>query len=150
MLPALLAGCGGTARKSVDATPTATLDHVVDGDTIVLADRSRVRLVQIDAPERATSECYWREATQALAGLLPRDVAIRLERDAKLDDADEHGRLLRYVHRGRLNVNLELVRVGAARHYFFFGARGRYAARLLALEREARAARRGLWGACRR
>ena len=150
VLPLLLAECSGTDTPEALETPAAKVDHVVDGDTIVLADRSRVRLVQIDAPERATNECYWREARQELIGLLPRGATVRLEADPKLDQVDEHGRLLRYVHRGRLNVTLELVRLGAARHYFFFATRGRYAARLLTLEREARAAHRGLWGACGR
>jgi micrococcal nuclease len=46
-------------------------------------------------------------------------------------------------------VNVELVRRGAATVYFYRGERGRYAAQLLAAARQARAARRGLWGACR-
>jgi micrococcal nuclease len=68
--------------------------------------------------------------------------------DPALDRVDRYGRLLRYVHRGGRNVNLELVRVGAAAPYFYGGDRGRYADRLLAAAREARSARRGLWKAC--
>ena len=45
-------------------------------------------------------------------------------------------------------MNLELVRRGAAAPYFFRGERGRFAEALLGAAREARAARRGLWGRC--
>ncbi|MFN2469871.1 MAG: hypothetical protein ABR583_02570 [Gaiellaceae bacterium] len=38
---------------------------MTDGDTISLADGSRVRLLQIDAPE-AHGECYGRAATREL------------------------------------------------------------------------------------
>jgi endonuclease YncB( thermonuclease family) len=46
-------------------------------------------------------------------------------------------------------MNLELIRRGAASVWFFDGARGRYAGKLLAAARNAKAAHRGLWGACR-
>ena len=59
-----------------------------------------------------------------------------------------HGRLLRYVFVGRRNVNVELVREGAASPYFFRNDRGRYADDLLDAVDEAREARRGFWGAC--
>jgi micrococcal nuclease len=48
-----------------------------------------------------------------------------------------------------VNVNLELVRRGAATVYLYGGDRGKSAARLLAAARAARAERRGMWGACR-
>ncbi len=130
--------------------PTAergTVAVVGDGDTIVLRDGRTVRLVQIDAPE-AADECYGREATLALRELLPTGVAVVLERDPKLDDTDVYERLLRYVVVDGRNVNVLLVRAGAATPYFFRGERGRHADELLAAGREARAAGRGLWGAC--
>jgi micrococcal nuclease len=154
LLAAFVAGCGDATDES--ATPadadaeTATVNFVIDGDTIALTDRTHVRLVQIDAPEREPRECYYRQATRELARLLPHGTKVTLQADPKLDSADEHGRLLRYVLRGKLNANLELVRLGAAKVYFFFGARGRFAEKLLQLQREAREARRGLWGACGR
>ncbi len=48
------------------------------------------------------------------------------------------------------NVNVALVRQGAASPYFFRKERGRYARDLLDAVDEARAARRGYWGACPR
>ena len=73
---------------------------------------------------------------------------VTLEADERLDHVDAYGRLLRYVHRGGANLNLELVRRGAATVWLYRGERGRYAAQLLVAAQTARRAHRGLWGAC--
>jgi len=101
----------------------------------------------VDAPELGR-ECHGDASAADLAGLTPSGTELRLERDPQLDDVDRHGRLLRYVYADETNVNLELVRRGAAAPYFYRGERGRQAARLLDAARDARAGRRGLWGAC--
>ena len=137
----LVAACGGAARTGTE------VDSVRDGDTILLADGARVRLVQVDAPELGV-ECWGDEAAAALAKLVRPGVKLRLEEDPRLDRVDRHGRLLRYAHAGGRNVNVELVRAGAAAPYFYRGVRGRYADELLMAARAARAARRGLWAAC--
>jgi micrococcal nuclease len=127
---------------------TIAVTAVIDGDTIELASRRRVRLVQIDAPEASEGECWGREATAALQALLPEGSRVRLARDATLDEVDRFNRLLRYVFTGETNVNLALVRRGAASVWFFEGDRGRYARELVQAARAAKAAKRGLWGAC--
>jgi micrococcal nuclease len=138
-----VAGCGdGGSREN------ATVARILDGDTIELADGERVRLVQIDAPERSEGECYAEQAASRLERLVPPGSEIRLENDAALDAVDRFGRLLRYVFVDGENVNLELASRGSVGVYFFEGARGRYADDLLAAARAARAAGRGLWGAC--
>ena len=119
--------------------------RVTDGDTLRLADGRRVRLLQIDSPEHG--ECYARQARDALLALAPVGSRIVLESDPRLDRTDRYGRLLRYVRRGSTNVNVELVRRGAAAPYFYGGDRGRHATRLLRAAEAARKARRGLWGA---
>lgn len=134
---------GGAARVR-----PARVARVIDGDTLETADGQRIRLVQIDAPE-SSGECYGAEATAALQALLPQGSRIGLERDPRLDDVDRYGRLLRYVHTGGRNINIVLVRRGAASVWFFDGDRGRYAGRLLATARGAQARERGAWGACR-
>lgn len=146
-LAVLPAACGGGDEP---LATTARVARVVDGDTIALADGRRVRLVQIDAPEEQEGECYADEARAALERLLPPRTSVRLEADERLDAVDPYGRLLRYAHRGSVNVNLVLVERGAASVWFFDGDRGRYADELLAAAREARAKRRGLWRACPR
>lgn len=141
-----IAGAGCDAASPVSTTD-GTVAAVADGDTVVLGDGRRIRLVQIDAPE-AANECYGHEATTLLRRLTPRGTTVALERDPALDDVDAYGRPLRYLVAGGTNVNLELVRLGAAVPYFFRGDRGRYADELLTAARDARAAGRGLWGAC--
>ena len=108
-----------------------------------------MRLVQVDAPELGV-ECWGDEAAATLARLVRPGAELRLETDIRLDRVDRHGRLLRYAHVDGRNVNVELVRAGAAAPYFYRGVRGRYADELLVAARAARAARRGLWAACPR
>jgi micrococcal nuclease len=141
-----LAACSSAGEEAREQD--ARVARVGDGDTIDLADGRRIRLVQIDAPELGEGECYGPEAALALRDLLPAGATVRLEADPRLDDADRFGRLLRYVHLGKTNVNLELVRRGTAAPWFFGGTRGRYADDLLTAARVAEAEGRGLWGAC--
>jgi micrococcal nuclease len=122
--------------------------RVVDGDSVDLTSGAKVRLVQIDAPEVGSGECYSLAAASALRRLLPRGVAVGLEADAGLEQVDKHGRLLRYAWRGKTNLNVELVREGAATVWLFRGERGRYADRLLRAARKARKENTGMWGAC--
>lgn len=136
------------ALPAAAAAPAQQVERVLDGDTIVLAGGTRIRLLQIDAPEPGAGECYSRAAGRALRRLLPAGRHVRLESDPPLDLIDRYGRALRYVHRESLNVNLELVRRGHATVYLYRRQRGKYAAELLAAARAARAKRLGLWGAC--
>ena len=130
------------------ASTTATVERIVDGDTLVVRGGARVRLVQIDAPESG-EECYAEAATRELVRLAPPGSRVVLETDPALDRVDRYGRLLRYIHSDGTNVNVELVRRGAATPWFYGGDRGRYAGRLLAALTTARTAHRGMWGACR-
>lgn len=135
------------APSSVSLRTNAAVERIVDGDTLVIRGGQRVRLVQIDSPE-AGSECYAKDATRELARLARPGLRIVLELDPRLDRVDRYGRLLRYVHTARANVNVELVRRGAATPWFYDGERGRYAAKLLAAVSGARGAARGMWRAC--
>jgi endonuclease YncB( thermonuclease family) len=137
----------GTA-SSASTTASVVVASVYDGDTLTLRDGRRIRLVQIDTPELGGGECYSRAARTALLQLAPPGVRVALETDPALDRVDRYGRLLRYIRRNEINVNLELVRRGAATPYFYSGDRGRYASRLMAAARAAKAAQRGLWKAC--
>ena len=138
----------GASPNAVSRTTAATVKRIIDGDTLVVRGGARVRLVQIDAPESG-EECYAAASTRELARLSPPGSHVVLEADTQLDQVDRYGRLLRYIHAGGRNVNLELVRRGAATPWFYDGDRGRYAAQLLAATTAARAAPRGMWRACR-
>ncbi len=140
-----VAACAGSSNATGSS---ATVERIIDGDTLVLRGGARVRLLQIDAPESG-EECYAAASTRELARLAPAGAGVVLEADPQLDRVDRYGRLLRYIHTGRLNVNVELVRRGAATPWFYGGERGRYAGALLGATSAARSARRGMWGACR-
>ncbi len=140
---AACAGAGGSP-----AAQTATIQRIVDGDTLVVRGGARVRLLQIDSPE-AGSECHATASTRELARLAAPGTRVVLEIDPALDRVDRYGRLLRYLRAGSRNLNVELVRRGAATPYFYGGDRGRYASALLAAVSSARAAKRGMWRACR-
>ena len=135
-------------RRTSTVLASGILASVTDGDTIRLADNRRVRLVQIDAPERRQAECYSERATEALTALLPVGTDVKLLLDRALDAKDEHGRILAYVSDGEVNINLALVKMGAAAPYFRRGRRGEIAEELKTAARRAKAAPRGLWGAC--
>ena len=117
----------------------------------MLTTGEHVRLGQIDTPEVFFgTECYGPQASATTKRLLPEGTRVRLLPEPATDRVDQYGRLLRYVIRTRdgLDVNVRLVAVGAAAPYFYDGRRGRYARRLEALARSARARHLGLWGAC--
>jgi micrococcal nuclease len=146
-----LGGAAAFASGDANVTTVARIEHVTDGDTVVLTNGRRVRLVQIDTPEvYFGGECYGRQASATTKRLLPPGTLVRLAVEPKTDRVDGYGRLLRYVIRMRdgLNVNVRLVAVGAAAPYFYFGRRGRFAGRLDRLARRARAHHLGLWRAC--
>ena len=144
----LLACALGTGAAGAQGQGAAVVASVHDGDTLTLTSGERVRLLQVDTPELGSGECYSRASRTALVALAPVGARVILEIDPALDRTDRYGRLLRYVLRGGTNVNVELVRRGAAAPYFYRGERGRYSGVLLRAAEQARAAKRGLWQAC--
>jgi micrococcal nuclease len=118
---------------------------------VALRNEQRVRLVQIDTPEvYFGTECYGPQASATTKRLLPAGTRVRLLVEPATDRVDQYGRLLRYIIRAKdgLNVNVQLVRVGAAAPYFYAGRRGRNAALLERLALRAKAKKLGLWGRC--
>ncbi|MBU0515687.1 MAG: thermonuclease family protein [Proteobacteria bacterium] len=141
----------------------ARVSWVVDGDTLEVNHRGRrvlVRLMGVDCPESRSSSKLTRQARrtgvsarlirrwgQRATGFTRRLAAgrrVRLRFDRIGDRRDRYQRLLAYVvlPDGRV-LNTELVRRGYAVAY----RRYRYTKKryYLRLERQARAARRGLW-----
>jgi endonuclease YncB( thermonuclease family) len=144
--------CATSASSAREAT-TYRIDHVTDGDTVVLRNGQKVRLVQIDTPEVFFgTECYGPQASTTTERLLPVGTRVRLVSEPATDRIDQYGRLLRYVVRASdgVDVNIRLVAVGAAAPYFYSGRRGRYANQLEALAKRAKARRLGLWRVCPR
>ena len=138
------------------------LKEVLDGDTIVVKSGQIIRLLQIDTPEIDEGECYSQEAKVELVGILTsvnaekkvsRKQLVRRDsfitkKDKISDDKDQFNRELRYVFFNGVNVNLEMVKRGAAAPYFFDGQRGVYSEELLAAAQSAKDNQIGLWGLC--
>lgn len=86
------------------------MTRVVDGDTVELADGSKVRLTGIDTPERG--QCGYGEATNALSQMvMGREVVLVA---GARDDSDRYGRLLRYLEVDGVDANLAMIRSGWA------------------------------------
>lgn len=68
--------------------------RVIDGDTLELKSRERVRLIGIDAPEEG--HCGYQLATDTLRTLVEGRVVVLVA--GADEDADRYGRLLRYVN----------------------------------------------------
>jgi endonuclease YncB( thermonuclease family) len=144
------AGCGRPASTSkarppaslpMPARPAPSLWRVVsvhDGDTLRAVDEGkveqRIRLHGIDAPERG--QPFGNVARDRLAALtMGKAVEVHVE------DRDRYGRTVARLEIDGLDVCRQMVADGLAWHFT------RYSddERLAAAEREARAARRGLW-----
>jgi micrococcal nuclease len=115
-----------------------TVVRVADGDTVDLRLASgtiRVRLHAVDAPEH--DQPYGRAARRELSRLVyQREVAV------EPIEQDEYDRLVGRLWLEEMDVNAELLRLGAAWVYRRYARGTDYCG----AEHEARAQERGLWG----
>ena len=130
------------------------VERVVDGDTLLLSNGIRVRLMGVDTPEtvkpHSEVEPFGPEATaftkQAIAQNGNR-VFIRLD----CDRFDKYGRNLAFVYLGESDsadvvfLNEELVRAGLAKAIMTFNYSMSIKRRLYKAQKEAIANRRGVW-----
>jgi len=121
---------------------------IYDGDTVTMADGMKIRLLQIDAPELAEGECFAKESKAALVNLLAKKGTVALRADPASASYDRYGRALRYIFVGKVNVNLEMVKIGAAAPYFYQGEKGIYSAAMLKAAQDAKLYKVGLWKSC--
>jgi endonuclease YncB( thermonuclease family) len=121
---------------------------IYDGDTVTMADGMKIRLLQIDAPELAEGECFAKESKAALVTLLAKRGIVKLKADPASASYDRFGRALRYIFVGKINVNLEMVKIGAAAPYFYQGEKGIYSAAMLKAAQDAKLYKVGLWKSC--
>ncbi len=89
----------------------AQVERVIDGDTILLKNGERVRLLGIDAPELDAKECFSKESLVYLSAFLTGKEII-LESDKLNANMDKYGRLLRYVYLKDDNINKMLISDG--------------------------------------
>lgn len=119
-------------------TLTGRVVGIADGDTVTLLtpkkEQVRVRLAQIDAPE--SKQDFGSRSKQELSGMVyGRDVTVVVE------TTDRYGRKVGTIMVDGIDANLEQVRRGMAWVYTYYAKDPAY----FAAERDARAAKRGLW-----
>ena len=135
--------------------------RVVDGDTLVLENGERVRLIGIDTPEMHESNKLDRDSQRSgedkrviqelgrRAYIFTRNLVEgkRVSLEFDLERQDQYERLLAYVYLKDLNhtfVNAEIVKEGYA-SLMTIPPNVKYADLFSRLYQEARANRRGLW-----
>jgi micrococcal nuclease len=128
-----------TATTSTEASAKngGKVVGVSDGDTLTLLvgrEQLKIRLHGIDAPE--TGQPYGSNAKQELS-----DLCFGKEIDYLPVDRDKYGRTVAVVMYNGQNVNLALLRRGAAWHFLEYDTSAEFAT----AEREAKEAKRGLW-----
>ena len=134
----------GAARR--EPAREYVVERVIDGDTIIVRGVGRIRLIGVDTPETADPrrpvEFFGREASGFTRRMLE-GKRVRLEYD--WERTDRYGRTLAYVRLldGTL-LNAEIIRQGYGHAYTRFPFK--YLDEFRQYEREAREARRGLWG----
>ena len=113
-----------------------SLNRVIDGDTIVTAENTRVRLWGIDTPER--DQPHGASATDALAEMLS-DQKLYLETKA----VDRYGRTVGIIFNADGHeVNLQMVCAG---HAWWYERYAKGALDYKQCQQDARNNERGLW-----
>lgn len=143
--PALAAEAPATLERD----GAGIVESVIDGDTLVLEDGAEVRLVGLQAPKLALGRegfVEWPLADEAKAAL----EALTLGRRVMLAygglRTDRYGRKLAHLIReDGLWIQGAVLEAGMARVYSFPDNRAAVS-EMLALERSARQAGRGIWG----
>ena len=138
----LVAACHPGAPHEGRLQDRCVVERVIDGDTVLCAGGTRVRLLLIDTPEMDQGE-FGAAAREALVALLPPLTSARVEHD--VERLDRYGRTLAYLYLpdGRM-ANVEMARAGYA-VAITYPPNVRHVDDVRAAVAEARAARRGLW-----
>ena len=140
--------------KAVIRTVTGTITKVSDGDTVHLTTpeqtKLKVRLYGIDAPEtdkinnktgrvNIPGQPYGEESMSALANKI-------MGRKVRVDilDIDKYRRMVGMIYLDERNINLEMIREGYAEAFVEY-LEEPYKTEFLKVEREARAAKKGIW-----
>jgi micrococcal nuclease len=122
------------------------VERVIDGDTLLLADGARVRLIGVDCPETVKPhhpiEPFGPEAS-AFTKSFVAGGQVRLQFDR--ERIDRYDRFLAYVFVGDAMLNEELLRAGLARVEHRFHYSQSIKRQFDQAEEEARLERRGIW-----
>ncbi len=130
------------------------VDRVVDGDTLLLSNGIRVRLMGIDTPETVKPGSEVEPVGPEASALTKEEVArggnrVYIRQDC--DRFDKYGRNLAFVYLGESDsanvifLNEELVRAGLAKAIMTFNYSMSIKRRLYKAQKEAIDNRRGIW-----
>jgi micrococcal nuclease len=124
-----------------------TIVKVSDGDTVQgetpEGTKLKIRLYGIDAPEIAHGKIPGQPMGKESLIALRQKV---LNKNVKIDllDVDRHRRIVAMLWMGNRNINLEMVKEGYAEAYREY-LKDPYRQSFVEAEKEARAARKGIW-----
>jgi len=158
LMSLVITGCQASSGRDY-VYGNILVTRAVDGDTLVLENKERVRLIGIDTPEMHESNKLYRDArrsgqeVEAIKRLgrqayeftkkLVEGKRVRLEFD--VERYDKYKRILAYVYLGDGTfVNAKIVEEGYA-SLMTYPPNVKYADLFLRLYRQARENRRGLW-----
>jgi micrococcal nuclease len=120
--------------------------RVVDGDTLLLENRARIRLIGVNAPESVKPdhpvEAWGPEASEFTRQFVARG-QVRLEFDR--ERVDRFGRYLAYVYVDDQLLNEALIAAGLARMEPHFSYAPSMKRRFREAQQQAQRARRGIW-----
>ena len=126
--------------------PEALVERAVDGDTLLFADHTRIRLLGVDTPETKRPDTPvepWGPEAHEFTRQHVEGRRVRLEFDK--ERFDKYERVLAYVYLGDWFLNEELIRAGMGRAITNHPYSEAMKHRFRAAEREARENRRGIW-----
>lgn len=131
------------------AREKAKVAYVLDGDTIELTDKRRIRYIGINTPElnsklKIKPECFATQSAEINKQLV-QNQEIEMEKDQS--EKDIYGRYLKYVWIDGVFINDFLVRQGFAK-IENIPPDTKYAVDFKNAQTEARNDKRGLWGNC--
>ncbi len=120
---------------------------MIDGDTIELETGVKIRYLMVNAPETTSgkNECYGSNAVTFNTDLV---MGKTVELDYDVECEDRFGRTLAYVSVGGQEVNSLMLERGYACLLHIPPDGDDRLTEFKALESAAKAANRGLWGAC--
>ena len=133
------------------AANNAICQRVVDGDTIMLNDGRKVRLIGVDTPEckdpRKPVQYYSKEASKYLKEKLE-GKPIRLEYDpinAGRNNKGKYGRTLAYVYNDGKLINKEIIKNGYGYAYTKYPYDSKMKTEFCAAENFAKKSGKGMW-----
>lgn len=118
----LCLGCAPTSTPQTETKPrTVTVEHVIDGDTIIVDGDERVRFLGIDAPEVAhneqPAEACADEATALVVDAIETGRTASIVTDESQPETDRYGRTLAYVEVDGTDLSAQLLEDGLADLY---------------------------------